>query len=118
VQDAQIDGLAGQLSESDGDQRELVQTFCTHAETVIEFLHGACDDHDSTSTVLRISRLQASCRQLGLDAMVLTLGQIRQAAQEMNSRAIRWLLANLSQEYMNVRLSMPDTRDCRVEFFL
>jgi hypothetical protein len=111
--EVQIDrrNLAGSYSEGDADHRhEVLLTFCDQAEKVIELLNASCETDDLTVLIRPTSRLRASCQQLGLDSMVLTLGQIGRAAQDRNPRAIRWLLTSLGQEYMTISLTMQGNR--------
>ncbi len=101
--------MRGSYNESDSEyQGEVLLTFCGQAEKVIELLHGSCDAHNLPALIPAVSRLELSCRRLGAENMALTLGQVRFAAEEKNSRAVRWLLTSLSQEYATVSSTIPE----------
>jgi hypothetical protein len=101
--------FSGCYGETDADYHgELLGNFCNQAEKVIELLNASCEMLDLTSLILPASTLEASCHQLGLESMALTLGQIGRAVHDRNSRAIRWLLASLSQEYVTLSLTVEE----------
>jgi hypothetical protein len=98
------------LADGDSESSEVLLTFCGQAERVIELLHRSYEAHDLAALIPPISRLELSCQQLGADGMALTLGQVKSAAREVNSKTLRWLITSLSQEYATLSSMVQELR--------
>ncbi len=98
-------------NETDSEyQLETSLILHDQVEKVIDLLHRGCDTRNLTALIPAVSTLQLRCQHLGFETIALTLGQIGYAAQQENTKAIRWLLATLSQEYILVDAAMQGFR--------